>query len=67
MRTRIRPRSLRITWPDGSDVTVAIGPRGAGKCAVEVMHNGLRGAAGVRGAKAFWGARLDAMRESLER
>jgi hypothetical protein len=67
IRSAIAKKSLRITWPDGTDVEVRLTARAPAKCVVEVTHTGLTGAAAVRGAKSFWGARLDALRASLPR
>jgi hypothetical protein len=66
IRTSIRPRSLRITWPDGADLEVVITAKGANKCVVAVTHGKLKSAPAVRGAKAYWAARLDALRAELE-
>ena len=66
VRTAIPPRSLRITWPDGADLEVVITAKGASKCVIAVTHSKLASAPAVRGAKAFWAARLDALRELVE-
>jgi len=66
VRSAAAAKSLRLTWPDGTTVEVRITPRAASKCVVEVTHTGLAGAAAVRGAKSYWGGRLDALRASLE-
>jgi len=66
IRTAIRPRSLRITWPDGADIEVTVTEKGANKCVVAVTHSGLKSAPAVRGAKSYWASRLDALRERLE-
>ena len=66
IRTAIPPRSLRITWPDGADLEVYITAKGANKCVVAVTHGRLKSAPAVRGAKAFWAARRDALRAELE-
>jgi hypothetical protein len=66
VRTAIAPRSLRITWPDGTDVLVGIIAKGTRKCIVAVEHGKITSAAGVRRAKSYWAARLDALRDTLE-
>lgn len=66
VRTAIKPRSLRITWPDGAKLEVMISAKGADRCIVAVTHAGLSSAPAVRGAKSYWAARLDALRETLE-
>ena len=66
VRTASPGKTIRLTWPDETKVEVRITPRTASKCVVEVTHTGLAGTAAVRGAKSFWGARLDALRDVLE-
>jgi hypothetical protein len=60
-------KSLRITWPDETNVDVTITPRGKDKCVLAVQHDKLKSAAAVRGAKSFWSQRLDTLRDTLER
>jgi hypothetical protein len=67
IRTAARNKSLRITWPDGANVEVGLTAKGPRRTIVAVQHGTLAGAAAVRGAKAFWAARLDALRTLLER
>ncbi len=66
VRTAIASKSLRITWPDGTDVQVMITAKGPRKSVLEVTHGKLTGAAAVRGARSFWSARLDTLRDALE-
>jgi hypothetical protein len=67
VRTAIAGHSLRITWPDGTDVQVMIIAKTPKKSVLQVEHGKLAGAAAVRGAKAYWSQRLDALRATLER
>ena len=67
IRTAIARQSLRITWPDGTDVEVTLAAKGPRKTVLAVQHGKLASAAAVRGAKSFWSERLDALRESLAR
>ena len=67
IRTSIARKSLRITWPDGTDVEVTLTAKGPKKTVLEVQHGKLTGAAAVRGCKSFWSERLDALRDTLAR
>ena len=67
IRTATARKSLRITWPDGTDVEVTITAKAPKKTVLAVQHGKLASAAAVRGAKSFWGERLDALRDSLGR
>jgi hypothetical protein len=67
VRASTAGKSLRITWPDGTNVDVTLTSRGPKKCVVAVQHDKLVSAAAVRGAKSYWGLRLDALRDELER
>lgn len=67
IRTATARKSLRITWPDGTDVEVTLTAKGPKKTVLAVQHGKLVSAAAVRGAKSFWSERLDALREALAR
>ncbi len=63
-----RNKSLRATWSDGSkSIVVGFEPRNPGRTLVSVQHGKLANAAAAQRMKAFWGARLEALRESLEK
>jgi uncharacterized protein YndB with AHSA1/START domain len=66
VRASTAGKSLRITWPDETNVDVTITARGKDKCVLAVQHDKLKSAAAVRGAKSFWSERLDALRDTLE-
>lgn len=60
-------KSLRATWTDGSkSISVLFDARTPGKTQVALQHGKLANAAAAKRMKVFWGARLDALRESLE-
>ena len=65
LRTAIARKSMRITWPDGTDLQVVFTAKGPRKTVLEVTHAKLAGAAAVRGCKSFWAERLDALRDAL--
>jgi hypothetical protein len=53
-------RSMRITWPDGSSVEVHFTDKGE-RSQAAIQHRKLADRAAVAAAKAWWGARLDAL------
>ena len=67
VRKATENRSIRITWGDGTNVEVMFYPKGEGKAQVTVQHGKLRSQATVGKIKKFWAARLDALRDLLEK
>jgi hypothetical protein len=59
-------KSVRMDWPDGTDVVVWLHEKAPGKCTVSVQHAKLESASALEEAKAFWGDRLGALKELLE-
>ncbi|MCI0451331.1 MAG: hypothetical protein L0Z51_02940 [Candidatus Latescibacteria bacterium] len=57
-------KSVRITWPDGTDVTVWITPKGE-KCSVAVQHTKLVSRAAQASYKVYWAEKLAALVELL--
>jgi hypothetical protein len=57
-------KSVRITWPDGTDVMVWITPKGE-KCSVAVQHTKLASRAAQTSYKAYWAEKLAALEELL--
>ena len=55
------PKSVRITWTDGTNVEVWITPKGDARAVVAIAHGKLASQAAAAGAKAFWGERLEAL------
>ncbi|HSJ17430.1 MAG TPA: SRPBCC domain-containing protein [Solirubrobacterales bacterium] len=67
IRDTVPERSLAIAWPDGATiVTVNLYPKGRAKCVVQVIHEGLPDAAAVERMTAYWGERLERLRQLLE-
>lgn len=58
-------RSLRITWPDGTNVMVWFVAKGEEKTQVAIAHAKLTSAAAADEKKAYWNERLDALKEVL--
>lgn len=65
VRSSIRPRLLRLGWPDGTHVEVALVSKPAGRTTVRVTHGRLAGPDDVAARKAYWGERLDALASQL--
>jgi len=60
--------SMRITWIDGeTSLSVSFYAKGRAKSQVQVIHEGLPDRAAVERMKAYWGERLERLRELLER
>jgi uncharacterized protein YndB with AHSA1/START domain len=57
---------VRITWEDGSNVEVALYPRGEGKSNAGVQHGKLPSRERAAELKAWWGERLDALAAYLK-
>jgi SAM-dependent methyltransferase len=66
VRTATPERSMRITWSDATSVEVGFYPKSAGKAQVAVQHSKLPDARAVERLRAYWSARLDALREQIE-
>lgn len=59
-------KSVRMDWPDGTDVVVCLEEKGPGKCAVSLQHGKLASAEAMESSKEFWGARLGDLKALLE-
>ena len=64
VRKTTAPKSVRMTWPDGTGVEIGIVAKG-GKCSVGVQHTGLASKADRVARKAFWTERLAALDKLL--
>jgi hypothetical protein len=65
VRTATRGKSMRITWPDRSSVSVGFASRGRGKSQVAVQHEKLADRAAATRLKQFWTERLEALGQEL--
>jgi hypothetical protein len=64
IRTATSPKSMRITWEDGSIIALGFVDKGA-KSAVAVQHTGLASKDDAVRLKKFWRERFDALGELL--
>jgi len=64
VRKATAPKSVRMTWPDGTGVEVWIVAKGE-KCTVGVQHTRLASKADQAARKAFWTERLAALDKLL--
>jgi len=63
-----RDKSLRATWTDGArSISVNFLRKGAAKTLVALQHGKLGSAAAAKKMKAFWGERLDALKQLVEK
>lgn len=60
-------RSIRMTWEDGTSVEVWFVKKGEAKSTAQVTHRKLTSQKEVAVRKAFWGERLSALGEVLDR
>ena len=66
VRKATPPKSLRLTWADGTLVEVALADKGD-RTTVTVQHNKLADAAAAEGMKAYWAAALGRLGDYLTR
>lgn len=66
IRTSQVNRSMRISWPDGTDVHAFFVDKGPEKSSVAIQHRKLASKADVERAKAAWAERFDALKEQLK-
>ena len=59
IRTATSPKSMRITWSDGSIIAVGFYPKGPDKSSVAVQHPKLPDRATADSLKKYWSERLD--------
>ncbi|MFL5496157.1 MAG: hypothetical protein ACJ8DC_17365, partial [Gemmatimonadales bacterium] len=65
VRTATREKSMRITWPDRTSVSVGFTSRGAAKSQVALTHEKLPDRAAQTRVKQYWVERLDALKQVL--
>jgi hypothetical protein len=65
VRTSTAPKSMRVTWDDGTPVELMFLSKGAAKSSVAVTHQKLPDRAAVEVAKKSWGEHLDRLGEML--
>lgn len=61
VRKAVPAKSIRITWPDGTNVEGWFTSRGPGKATVAVQHTKLPDRDALERSRAYWGERLDAL------
>jgi uncharacterized protein YndB with AHSA1/START domain len=59
VRAATRPKSVRLTWPDGRIVSVWFTAKGANRSTVAVQHTRLPDRTTVEATKAYWAGRFD--------
>jgi uncharacterized protein YndB with AHSA1/START domain len=67
VRKATAPKSVRITWDDGTSVEVWLTAKGESKASASVAHTRLASREDATRRKEFWGERLDALAALLTR
>lgn len=65
VRTKIANKSMRVTWPDDTNVEIYFLTKGAAKSTLAVTHTKLADRAAVEAAKKAWAERFDGLAEVL--
>ena len=65
VRTATAGKSMRITWPDGSDVQVYFGAKGPQRSVVTIQHGKLASRAEADRMRGFWTERLETLAAQL--
>jgi hypothetical protein len=65
IRSAIRNKSMRITWPDGTSVHLYFAAKGTGKSQVAIQHVKLADRSAQTRMKEFWGERLAGLEDVL--
>ena len=65
IRTSIRDKSMRITWPDGTSVHAYFVAKGPDKSQLALQHVGLPDRLEVTARKAYWAERLETLKDLL--
>lgn len=67
VRTATKPKSMRITWDDGTSVDLWFDSKGPAKSTVGVQHVKLASKEDAAKRKEYWGERLAALAEMLSK
>lgn len=65
VRKSTRPKSLRITWADGTDVDVNLYAKGESKSQISLQHTKLHDAEAVASAKSYWRDAFERLKDAL--
>jgi hypothetical protein len=61
VRTATSPKSMRLSWHDGTAVVLGFTPKGESKSSVSVQHMKIPAKAAAEQLKTYWSAKLDAL------
>ncbi|HUP61849.1 MAG TPA: hypothetical protein VNA69_15690 [Thermoanaerobaculia bacterium] len=67
VRTAAKPKSMRITWDDGTSVDLWFQSKGPAKSIVAVQHVKLASREDIDRRKQFWSEKLDALAKLLSK
>jgi uncharacterized protein YndB with AHSA1/START domain len=65
VRTKTRPKSMRLGWPDGTIVAIGFTAKGSSKSSVALAHTKLPDQETAKRLREQWSKWLDALGESL--
>lgn len=65
IRKETRDKSMRVSWPDGTNVEINFYSKGPRKSQVALQHNKLKSARDVARIKKFWGSALERLKAQL--
>ena len=65
VRTARPPKTMRMTWDDGTSVELYFEAKGPARSTVAVQHTKLPSKADAEARKKFWGERLEALKSLL--
>jgi uncharacterized protein YndB with AHSA1/START domain len=67
IRTATKPKSMRVTWDDGTSVEIGFYPKGDAKSSVAVQHTKLASKEDADAKKKFWSEKLDVLAALLKK
>jgi uncharacterized protein YndB with AHSA1/START domain len=65
IRKATKPKSMRVTWDDGSSIEIGFYPKGDAKSSVAVQHTKLASKEDADAKKTFWSEKLEALAAML--
>ncbi len=66
LRKATAPKTIRLTWADGSHVVVELIAKGPEKTTVRIQHDKLADADAAERMKAYWAAALENLEATIE-
>ncbi len=67
IRTATKPKSMRVTWDDGTSVDIGFWPKSDAKSSVSIQHAKLASKEDADAKKKFWSEKLEALAALLKK